>query len=172
MEGSKRASHPEKAKVQLSQLIMSVKHYTVKNVILSSWINNIQQKTNYPLSSSAKCNGLSPTSNSGQRSRVVEPASATAPLARMPRQEFDFLARLRNWFNNIEVSDRNVAHRLCKIIPNQCPFERQITLFGKTILNIPPLCKLNPFYNELVGLRFRAICYLADVCDEDVSSYC
>ncbi|GAB4543424.1 MAG: hypothetical protein Tsb0014_36970 [Pleurocapsa sp.] len=172
MEGSKCASHPEKAKVQLSQLIMSVKQYTAKNVILSSWINNIQQKINHPLLSSAKRKGLSLKPNSGRGSGVTKPGSATAPLACMPRQKFDFLAPLRNWFNNIEVSDRDVAHRLCKLIPNQCPFERQITLFGKTILNIPPLCKLNPFYNELVGLRFRAICYLADVCDEDVSSYC
>ncbi|MGF1540937.1 MAG: Mo-dependent nitrogenase C-terminal domain-containing protein [Pleurocapsa sp.] len=88
------------------------------------------------------------------------------------QQKIDLLAPLRKWLNNLEINDPNLAHRLCKSIPNQCPFERQIEIFGHTILRIPPLCKLNPLYNEVVGLRFRAICYLADVCGEDVSSYC
>jgi Mo-dependent nitrogenase C-terminus len=88
------------------------------------------------------------------------------------KQKIDLLAPVRKWLNNLEISNPIVAHRLCKSIPNQCPFERQIDIFGRTILRIPPLCKLNPLYNEVVGLRFRAICYLADVCGEDVSSYC
>ncbi|MFO5437948.1 MAG: Mo-dependent nitrogenase C-terminal domain-containing protein, partial [Dolichospermum sp.] len=71
-----------------------------------------------------------------------------------------------------QVSDRQLAHRLCKLIPAQCPFERDIKLFGKTLFHIPPLCKLNPLYEELVGLRFRAMCYLADTCGEDISQYC
>jgi hypothetical protein len=33
------------------------------------------------------------------------------------------------------------------------------------------LCKLNPLYEQLVGLRFRALSYLADDCGEDVSQY-
>ncbi|MHC5727587.1 MAG: Mo-dependent nitrogenase C-terminal domain-containing protein, partial [Nostoc sp.] len=35
-----------------------------------------------------------------------------------------------------------------------------------------PMCKLNPLYNELVYLRFRALCYLVDQCGEDIQSYC
>ena len=89
-----------------------------------------------------------------------------------PIKSIDLLFPLRQWLNNIKICDRALAHRLCKSIPNQCPFERQIALFGHTILAIPPLCKLNPLYNEIIALRFRAICYLADVCGEDVSSYC
>jgi hypothetical protein len=58
------------------------------------------------------------------------------------------------------------------MIPTQCPFERDISLFGRTILSIPPLCKLNPLYEEVIGLRFRALCYLADDCGEDVGCYC
>jgi hypothetical protein len=38
-------------------------------------------------------------------------------------------------------------------------------------LHIPPLCKLNPFYEEVLGMRFRALCYLADECGEDVSQF-
>jgi hypothetical protein len=47
-----------------------------------------------------------------------------------------------------------------------------LQMFGRTVLYIPPLCKLNPFYDQFVGLRFRAMCYLADVCGEDISCYC
>jgi hypothetical protein len=82
------------------------------------------------------------------------------------------LAPVRNWLNNLEISDRNLARKLCHTIPTQCPFEKEISLLGRTILRIPPLCKLNPLYNEVVALRFRAICYLADECGEDVSAYC
>ena len=121
---------------------MSVKQYTVKNTVLSNWINNIQQKLDKNLFSTTK------------------------------QPQIDLLAPLRNWLNNIEVSDRVFARRVCRSIPSQCPFERQIKLFGKTIISIPPMCKLNPLYDEVIGLRFRAICYLADVCGEDVSLYC
>jgi hypothetical protein len=82
------------------------------------------------------------------------------------------LKPLRAWLENIQVRDRQQAHRLCQLIPAQCPFERDIKLFGKTLLHIPPMCKLNPLYEEVVGLRFRALCYLADECGEDVTQYC
>ncbi len=86
--------------------------------------------------------------------------------------KIDLFAPLRQWLNHIEINDPRFAHSLCRWIPTQCPFARKIKLFGYTIINIPPLCKLNPFYEELMGLRFRAICYLADECGEDVSIYC
>jgi hypothetical protein len=61
--------------------------------------------------------------------------------------------------------------RHSKMIPAQCPFERDIKIFGRTVAHIPPLCKLNPLYDQLVGLRFRALCYLVDVCGEDIQAY-
>ena len=79
---------------------------------------------------------------------------------------------IRQKLDAIEVQDSSVAHTLCKLIPSQCPFERKIQLFNRTILYIPPLCKLNPFYEQLVCLRFRALVYLADQCGEDVTVYC
>ncbi|MBH8565327.1 Mo-dependent nitrogenase C-terminal domain-containing protein [Nostoc sp. CENA67] len=85
---------------------------------------------------------------------------------------YDILQPLRRWVDNIQVRDRQLAHRLCKLIPAQCPFERDVKIFGKTLFHIPPMCKLNPLYEEVVGLRFRALCYLADECGEDVSQYC
>ena len=107
----------------------------------------------------------------------INPVEASAanvnPLHHVPANPiWDFLRPVRNWLDNIQVSDRRLAHRLCKYIPAQCPFERDVKVFGKTLFHIPPMCKLNPLYEEVVGLRFKAMCYLADTCGEDISQYC
>ncbi len=83
----------------------------------------------------------------------------------------DMLRPVRKWLDGLEIEDPRVARFLCKMIPSQCPFERDVQLFGHKIVHIPPLCKLNPLYEQLVGLRFRALSYLADDCGEDVSAY-
>ncbi|MGF1601901.1 MAG: Mo-dependent nitrogenase C-terminal domain-containing protein [Thermosynechococcaceae cyanobacterium] len=75
-------------------------------------------------------------------------------------------------FDNIPLTNPKTAHRICRLIPAQCPFERDISVLGRTLFHIPPLCKLNPVYEEVVALRFRAMCYLADQCGEDISQYC
>ncbi|WP_224092208.1 Mo-dependent nitrogenase C-terminal domain-containing protein [Nostoc sp. MS1] len=83
----------------------------------------------------------------------------------------DVLHPLRDWLDGLEIEDPRVARFLCKMIPSQCPFERDVTLFGHKIVHIPPLCKINPLYEQLVSLRFRALSYLADDCKEDISEY-
>jgi tellurite resistance protein len=83
----------------------------------------------------------------------------------------DILHPMRDWLDGLEIHDPRVARFLCKMIPSQCPFERDVTLFGRKIVHIPPMCKINPLYEQLVGLRFRALSYLADECGEDVSPY-
>lgn len=88
------------------------------------------------------------------------------------RKPFAPLAPLRRKLDNLEVRDSKFAHFLAEHIPAQCPFERDVKLFGRTLFHIPPMCKLNPLYDEVVGLRFRALCYLADECGEDISQYC
>ncbi len=87
-------------------------------------------------------------------------------------RKFDPLKPLRNWLENLKVDNPSLAHKLCRLIPSQCPFERDLNLFGRTLLHIPPMCKLNPLYDEVVMLRFKAMCYLADECGEDISQYC
>ena len=82
------------------------------------------------------------------------------------------LQSLKDRLEHQEISDRSFAHRLCRLIPAQCPFERKIEFFGHVLLSIPPLCKLNPLYDDLMALRFRALCYLADEWGEDISQYC
>jgi tellurite resistance protein len=82
------------------------------------------------------------------------------------------LEPVKDWLDGMAIQDAKLAHILCKLIPAQCPFERDVNLFGRKVLHIPPLCKLNPLYEQLVGLRFRALSYLADDCGEDVTPYC
>ena len=86
--------------------------------------------------------------------------------------DFDIFQALRQRLDRVQVSSPKLAHRLCQLIPAQCPFERDITVFGRTLFHIPPMCKLNPLYDEVVALRFRALCFLADECGEDVTTYC
>ncbi|MFS0515530.1 Mo-dependent nitrogenase C-terminal domain-containing protein [Nostoc sp. UIC 10607] len=125
---------------------MKVFDNTTKKIFLASWVSINQAET-----SDHKVTQLN--------------RSASKPY-------WDILQPLRQRVENIQVRDRQLAHRLCKLIPSQCPFERDLKLFGKTLFHIPPMCKLNPLYEEVVGLRFRALCYLADECGEDVSQYC
>ncbi len=82
------------------------------------------------------------------------------------------LSAIASQLDALEIQGSDMAHFLCRLIPAQCPFERTLSCFGRTLLHIPPLCKLNPFYEQLVGLRFRALTYLADVCGEDITAYC
>ncbi|NCO74893.1 MAG: nitrogenase [Cyanobacteria bacterium] len=83
----------------------------------------------------------------------------------------DLLQPVKKWLDKMDINDPRVARFLCKMIPPQCPFERDITLFGKKIVHIPPMCKLNPLYDQMVGLRFRSLSYLADDCKEDITPY-
>lgn len=123
---------------------MKVSNYTIPRVVVASWV-------------------------------MLNPADTTsvATKAHHPHTKpFDVFKPLRQLLDNIEVKDAKFAHWLCNLIPAQCPFERDIKVFGHTVFHIPPMCKLNPVYDEVVGLRFRALCYLADVCKEDISCYC
>ncbi|MDM9384271.1 Mo-dependent nitrogenase C-terminal domain-containing protein [Chlorogloeopsis sp. ULAP01] len=125
---------------------MKVFDNTTKKIFLASWVSlNSTEATN---------------------ANVIQLGSTA------PKHYFPILQPLRHWLDSLQVRDRQFAHRLCTLIPAQCPFERDVKLFGRTFFHIPPMCKLNPLYEQLVGLRFRALCYLADECGEDVSQYC
>lgn len=125
---------------------MKVFDNTTKKIFLASWVSLDRAET-----------------SNTHLTQLQSPVSKTY---------HDILQPLRQRVDSIQIRDRQLAHRLCKLIPAQCPFERDIKLFGKTLFHIPPMCKLNPLYDEVVGLRFRALCYLADECGEDVSQYC
>jgi tellurite resistance protein len=81
------------------------------------------------------------------------------------------LQPMKEWLDGLDIEDPRLARFICKLVPPQCPFERDVVLFGHKIVHIPPLCKINPLYEQLVGLRFRSLSYLADDCQEDISQY-
>lgn len=123
---------------------MNVAEYPTQNITVTSWVW-VQQQDSSPVAS------------------TLQPPT---------KKKFDLFKPLRQWLEEVKVNNRNFAHSVCKFIPAQCPFERDVKLFGKVLFHIPPMCKLNPLYEEVVGLRFRALCYLADECGEDISAYC
>lgn len=103
---------------------------------------------------------------------ATEVAPPTSGSLVMPDHHAGVLDPLRDWLDGLDIHSSKIAHFLCRAIPSQCPFERDIVLFGRKIAHIPPMCKINPIYEQLVGLRFRALSYLADDCGEDISPYC
>ncbi len=99
------------------------------------------------------------------------PSSSLIGMRPQPSQN-NVLQPVKDWLDGWEIHDPKLAHFVCKMIPSQCPFERDVVLFGRKIVHIPAMCQINPLYEQLVGMRFRALCYLADDCKEDISSYC
>ena len=116
--------------------------------------------------------GTAAASEVGATSEMTMPIGGVTGLQPPDVTGVDVLAPVRSWLDHLEMKDPKVARFLCKMIPAQCPFERDIKLFGDKVVHIPPMCKLNPLYEQLVGLRFRALSYLADDCGEDVTPYC
>ena len=120
----------------------------------------------------SKCDPQGPTSQIVFDANVL-PAVGTPLSSRLPQpHQKNVLQPVKDWLDGWEIHDPRLAHFVCKVIPPQCPFERDIVLFGRKIVHIPAMCQINPLYEQLVGMRFRALCYLADECKEDVSSYC
>jgi len=76
---------------------------------------------------------------------------------------------LQQRLESLEINSPAIAHLLCRVIPSSCPFERQIKFGNRTLISIPPLCKLNPFYEQLMVLRFKSLVYLAEECREDLT---
>jgi Mo-dependent nitrogenase C-terminus len=81
----------------------------------------------------------------------------------MKTHKLDLLLSIRQKLDAIEIRNSKSARFLCRVIPASCPFASDIKLFGDLIVHIPPLCKLNPLYEQLIGLRFRAIYYLTQL---------
>jgi hypothetical protein len=77
---------------------------------------------------------------------------------------------LRNWIDTRSVHDVGYARAILRLIPPSCPFERTISVGGRMIIKIPKLCHLNPTYDQLVGLRFKALCCLEEN-EVDITPY-
>ena len=99
----------------------------------------------------------------------LAPLLMASSLAAPKKTFLDTLLKpIRTWIDSMEVQDRDIAHLVCKLIPSSCPFERDVFLLGRKVAHIPPMCKINPLYEQFVGLRFRSLCYLVDVCGESL----
>lgn len=84
-----------------------------------------------------------------------------ATAAQPQVQVLDVLQPIRNWIDSRPMKNTTVATLICQLVPAACPFARTIHFLGHSLV-IPPLCKINPFYEQLMGLRFRALVYLEE----------
>ncbi|RMF69262.1 MAG: nitrogenase [Cyanobacteria bacterium J069] len=139
---------------------MNWSHYRTPDLALSSWAWLPNELTS----------SMNPAT--GQPATTLYQTAFVSPMLWPLRPQVAPLRPLRQWLDCMEISNEGQAHQICQLIPARCPFEREIRVFGRTVLRIPPLCKLNPLYEEVVALRFRALCYLADECGADVTPYC
>lgn len=84
----------------------------------------------------------------------------------------NLLDLIRHQLESVDIHNPQIAHLICRLIPASCPFERDIKLGNQTLFHIPPLCKLNPFYEQFVMLRFKSLVCLADEYGQDITLYC
>jgi hypothetical protein len=75
-------------------------------------------------------------------------------------RKLDLLSAIRDWLDRFPINDIQTAETICRLIPASCPFERDMKLFGRTLFHMPALCRINPLYEDLVSLRFRAEIFL------------
>ena len=83
------------------------------------------------------------------------------PCSTRVNQPWKPLDPLKNWLDDLDPGDVMISSFIVQLIPSQCPFERDIILFGRKLVHIPPMCKLNPLYEQLVALRFRCLGHLS-----------
>ncbi|MGJ3253984.1 MAG: Mo-dependent nitrogenase C-terminal domain-containing protein, partial [Elainellaceae cyanobacterium] len=63
-----------------------------------------------------------------------------SPQSQGNQSRLRFLNPIRNWLDDFEICDPKVARLISRTIPAQCPFERDVKVFGLVVAHIPPLC--------------------------------
>jgi hypothetical protein len=56
----------------------------------------------------------------------------------------DLFRPLRQWVSHLRVETPRRARKVAELIPAQCPFERDIVLYGRSIAHIPPPVQAQP----------------------------
>ena len=74
------------------------------------------------------------------------------------------LLQIAETFFSLKVE---VAKLISYLIPASCPFARDLSLCGYSI-HIPPLCKFNPLYPQLMSLRFQAITFISQISEKQI----
>ncbi len=82
------------------------------------------------------------------------------PCSHRSAQRWTPLDSVKEWLDAFDPCDERIASFIVQLIPPQCPFERDILLFGLKLVHIPALCKVNPLFDQLVALRFRCLGHL------------
>lgn len=86
-------------------------------------------------------------------------------FSHLTSSRLNVLNPIREWLDSVEIQNPKVAQVICHVIPASCPFARTVKVGDHVLFVIPPLCKLNPLYEQFVGLRFRSL-----VCLESAAS--
>ena len=83
------------------------------------------------------------------------------PCSSRETQLWKPLDPLKQWLDDLDPRDERISSFIVQLIPSQCPFERDIILFGRTLVHVPAMCKINPLYQQLVALCFRCLGHLS-----------
>lgn len=81
-------------------------------------------------------------------------------MANLKRFAKNLKQLLQQAIEAIEIRSPQTARLICSLIPNSCPFARTVEVFGRQLFSIPPLCHVNPLYEDLIALRYRALIFL------------
>ena len=87
--------------------------------------------------------------------------NSLVPCSSRETQPWKPLDPLKQWLDDLDPRDERISSFIVQLIPSQCPFERDIILFGRKLVHVPAMCKINPLYEQLVALRFRCLGHLS-----------
>ena len=91
----------------------------------------------------------------------IELINSLVPCSSREPQPWKPLDPLKQWLDDLDPRDERISSFIVQLIPSQCPFERDIILFGRKLVHVPAMCKINPLYEQLVALRFRCLGHLS-----------
>lgn len=57
------------------------------------------------------------------------------------------------------MGKKQIIHWLAIHLPDSCPFQRKIVILGFYLFTFPSLCKLNPFYYEVMEEKLKILGY-------------
>ncbi|WP_416223704.1 Mo-dependent nitrogenase C-terminal domain-containing protein [Synechococcus sp. CBW1107] len=66
---------------------------------------------------------------------------------------------LRHCLDDLQPDEPSVARFLIRLIPPQCPLKRDVTIVGRKLLHIPPMCRINPLDEDLNGPAFPGLVF-------------
>jgi len=68
----------------------------------------------------------------------------TVDQNKITRRKIDLLQPLLQWLDSLEIENRKSALLLARLIPAQCPFERDVILFGRKNSSYSPNVQAKP----------------------------